>query len=115
VYSLSYQRTLWTIYPWVMMTLGGAGSNVGTGVGVVVFWLILKITDSAKFAFNQYIPFDVTWLQYFLISGIFWAMIFLRPEGLIKEKPSATISKRELVGPQMGGSKPEGRKSNAYA
>jgi len=98
VYSLSFQRTLWTIYPWVMMTLGGAGSNFGVGLGVVIFWSVLKVTDTVKFAFGQFIPFDVTWLQYFMIAGIFMAILLFRPEGLVKEKPSATISKRTILG-----------------
>ncbi|HYC27025.1 MAG TPA: hypothetical protein VEB67_03285, partial [Nitrososphaerales archaeon] len=98
VYSLSFQRTLWTVYPWVMMTLGGAGSNLGVGLGVVIFWSVLKVTDSAKFAFGQFIPFDVTWLQYFMIAGIFLAILIFRPEGLVKEKPSATISKKTILG-----------------
>jgi branched-chain amino acid transport system permease protein len=98
VYSLSYQRTLWTVYPWVMMTLGGAGNNFGVALGVVIFWVVLKITDTAKFAFGQYIPFDVTWLQYFFIAAIFLGMLFFRPEGLIKEKSSATLSKRGILG-----------------
>jgi hypothetical protein len=66
-------------------------------LGAVLFWIILKITDTAKFAFGQYIPFDVTWLQYFLIAAIFLGILFFRPEGLIKEKSSATLSKREIL------------------
>jgi branched-chain amino acid transport system permease protein len=97
VYSTTFQYTTWTVYPWLMMVLGGAGSNLGVAIGTFVYLFIVKITDILQFSFQGYLPFSVTWLQYFLISGILMATLFLRPEGLFPEKPTKTLPKNKIL------------------
>jgi branched-chain amino acid transport system permease protein len=97
VYSQTFLYTTWTVYPWLMMVLGGAGSNLGVAIGTFLYLFIVKITDIAQFSFQGYLPFSVTWLQYFLISGLIMAVLFLRPEGLVPEKPTKTISKKKIL------------------
>jgi branched-chain amino acid transport system permease protein len=96
VYSQTFQYTTWTIYPWLMMVMGGIGNNLGVAFGTFLYLFIIKITDVAQFSFQGYLPFSVTWLQYFLIGGLLMAVLFLRPEGLLPEKPTRTLSKSKL-------------------
>lgn len=96
VYSQTFQYTTWTIYPWLMTVLGGAGNNPGVALGVFLYLLVVKATDTAQFAFQSFLPFSVTWLQYFLISGMLFVTLYLRPQGLIPEKTTLTISRKKL-------------------
>jgi branched-chain amino acid transport system permease protein len=97
VYSTTFQYTTWTVYPWLMMVLGGVGSNLGAVIGTFVYLLIMKLTDILQFSFQGYLPFSVTWLQYFLIAGLLMGVLFLRPEGLLPERPTKTISKNKIL------------------
>ena len=93
-----YTRFTWTIIPWVMVIVGGAANNVGVAVGVIVYELIFKIIDYAKYAFQSYLPFDVNWLQYLTVGILLTAILIYRPEGLLREKASATINRAKMEG-----------------
>jgi branched-chain amino acid transport system permease protein len=96
VLPATFNRVVWTFWPWVIVIMGGAANNLGVGIGVLVFWLMVKVIDSGKFVFSRYIPFDVTWLEYLLIGGILVSILMLRPEGILKEKSTPTLSKSTL-------------------
>lgn len=96
VVPATYNRVVWTFWPWVIVIMGGLGNNAGVLLGVVVFWVLLKSIDSIKFTFSSAIPFDVVWLEYLLIGGILIGVLMLRPEGLLKERATATLSKSKL-------------------
>ena len=96
VLPATYNRVVWTFWPWVMVIMGGAGSNPGVVIGVFAFWFLVKSMDIAKYAFANVIPFDVTWLEYLLIGAILIAILLIRPEGIIKEKPTPTLSKTRM-------------------
>jgi branched-chain amino acid transport system permease protein len=94
----TYTRLQWTIIPWVMVIMGGAANNVGVAVGVVVYELAFKLIDYSKNAFEAYLPFDVNWLQYLIVGIVLTAVLIYRPDGILKEKPSATIARAKLDG-----------------
>ncbi len=91
VLPATFGRVAWTFWPWVIVILGGAANNLGVGLGVFVFWFMIKTIDSVKFSFSSIIPFDVTWLEYLLVGIILVAVLMLRPEGILREKPTPTI------------------------
>jgi len=93
-----YHRFDWTILPWVMVILGGAANNAGVLLGVSAYWSIFKIIDIKKEYFAPFLPFDVNWLQYISVAVILTLILLYRPEGILREKPSATISKSKIVG-----------------
>jgi branched-chain amino acid transport system permease protein len=92
----TYSRVAWTFWPWVIVIMGGAASNFGVAIGVLIFWFLIKSLDVVKYAFASVIPFDVTWLEYILIGGILIVILMIRPEGIVKEKPTLTLSKTRL-------------------
>jgi len=57
---------------------------------------MIKGIDSGKFIFSNYIPFDVTWLEYLLIGAILIAILMVRPQGLLPEKSTPTLPKSRL-------------------
>ncbi|QQG49477.1 MAG: branched-chain amino acid ABC transporter permease [archaeon] len=101
-----YTRFVWTIYPWVMVIMGGAANNFGVALGTMVFWFILKFVDIAKFSFSAYVPFEVNYLQYMTVGAILLLILYFRPEGILKEKSTATTSSSRLRG-LFGGDKKE--------
>jgi len=96
VIAITYERVGWTFWPWVMVLMGGMGNNIGTAVGVVIFVTVRQFIIYYKTALAPYIPFDVVWLDYLLLGGVLIAVLMLRPEGVIPEKPTYPLN-REIL------------------
>lgn len=82
----SYDRLNYTFLPWLMILLGGMGSNVGTAVGTLVFVTLDEFVDYFKYAFASFLPFNVVWLNYLLLGLLTIFILIYRPEGIIREK-----------------------------
>jgi branched-chain amino acid transport system permease protein len=74
-----------------MMMLGGAGNNVGVLLGVGVFVVARTTIYTYKNMLEAYVPFNVVWLDYLLLSVTIIAILMLRPQGILPEKPIRTI------------------------
>jgi len=96
VVPATFGRVEWTFWPWVIVIMGGAANNLGVTIGVLVFWVMIKGIDSGKFVFSNYIPFDVTWLEYLLIGVVLIAILMVRPQGILSEKSTPTLPKSRL-------------------
>ena len=92
----SFNMTPWTFWPLVIVIIGGIANNAGVLLGTGVFLFALKALDAVKYQFTNILPFDVTWLEYFLIAAVLVSIIMLRPQGLLTEKPSATIPRKQF-------------------
>jgi branched-chain amino acid transport system permease protein len=102
IYSGAITPTLarfdWTFLPWLMILLGGMGSNRGTLVGTIIFVTLNKLITYYKYAFVGILPFDVIWLNYLLLGLITILILIYRPEGIVREtqarqKPSPESKK----------------------
>lgn len=82
----SFDNTLWTFWPWVMVIIGGAANNIGTVAGAAVFWTLFEALDIGKYSFSGVIPFQVIWLEYILNGALLIVILRVRPGGLIQEK-----------------------------
>jgi branched-chain amino acid transport system permease protein len=91
VQAQTFNAAQWTFWPFVMVIMGGMSNNVGTIVGVGAFWAVLKGADYSKYYFLSFLPFNITWVEYLILSLILLAILIYRPEGLIREKPSDTL------------------------
>jgi len=98
----SYDRLDYTFLPWLMVLLGGMGSNVGTAVGTLVFVTLDELIDYFKYSFAPFLPFNVVWLNYLLLGLLTIFILIYRPEGIIREKWASTPAAR----PQTGEAKP---------
>lgn len=92
----TWTRFAWTFWPFLIVIVGGAGNNFGVAVGTLFFAGILKGLDQVRNAFQPLIFFDVNWLQDLLFAGLLITVLMLRPEGIIKEKTSYTLSRKTL-------------------
>ena len=77
----------WTFLPWLMILIGGMGSNRGTLVGTAIVVSLNKLITYYKYAFVGILPFDIIWLNYLLLGIITILILMYRPEGIIREKP----------------------------
>lgn len=81
----TYARFDWTFLPWLMILIGGMGSNRGTFVGTLIFVALDKLIIYYKYAFVGILPFDIVWLNYLLLGIITILILIYRPEGLVRE------------------------------
>ncbi len=91
VVSTHYQRFPWTFIPWAMMIVGGVASNSGVVVGVSIIMILQKLVDIFKPLLVGKIPFDPVWLYQIGLGLIIIIMLYVRPQGIIPEKPSKTV------------------------
>ena len=88
----TYARFDWTFLPWLMILLGGMGSNRGALVGTFIFVALDKLIIYYKYAFAGILPFDIIWLNYLLLGMITILILIYRPEGIVRtwqKEPSA--------------------------
>jgi len=109
VIAPTYHRVSWTFWPWVMVILGGAANNMGVVLGTFAFVAVRKLILFYKERLAPFIPFQVIWLDFLLLGITLILMLMYRPEGLIREKATTTLSYRKLE--KMAGSERAGSSS----
>lgn len=93
----TWTRVTWTFWIWVMLIIGGAANNAGVAVGAFSFTFLFKVVDQVKFYFQNYIPFDVNWLEYLMFASLLILILAFRPGGILPEKSSATLPWRTVA------------------
>jgi len=91
-----YDRVTWTFWPWLIVIMGGVASNSGVAIGTFVFIFLLQYIDATKFYLQDVLPFDVTWLEYLLFGSLLIVVLLVRPQGILPEKPSHTLSRSRI-------------------
>ncbi len=89
----TWTRFAWTFWPFLIVIIGGAGNNAGVALGAFFFTAVFKGLAQVQFAFQPYVFFDVNYLQDLLFAALLIAMLLIRPEGIIPEKPTVTLSR----------------------
>lgn len=92
VIAVAYNRVDFTFWPWVMVMLGGAANNIGVTLGAFLFVAFRKLITFYKGYLAPFIPFDVVWLDMFLLGIVLILILMYRPNGVLPEKPTFTIS-----------------------
>jgi branched-chain amino acid transport system permease protein len=91
-----FERVRHTFMPWVMVMIGGAGNNLGAVIGAIIFVTLRELIVFYKYSFEAIVPFDVVWLEYLLMGIALIIVLMYRPEGLLPEKPTRTLSERKI-------------------
>ena len=102
-----YGRVLYTFWPWVMVIIGGTGNNFGVAIGVFAFVFGQKVLDLSRLYVQNFIPVDVNWIEYVVFGVLLIVILYIRPEGIIREKPTPTLRRsvlRKLVERRSRGS-----------
>ena len=96
VISTSYRRGSWTFWPWLIVVLGGPANNTGVVLGTFVFTALRRFIDYYKGQLGPFLPFSVVWLEPLLFGVMIILIQMYRPEGIMKEKPTPTLSRSRL-------------------
>jgi len=96
VIATMYHRETWTFWPWVMVVLGGAANNMGVIVGSLAFTTFRRVIDYFKDYLDPFVPFSVVWLSPLLLGIMLILIQMYRPEGVVREKPTPTLSRKKL-------------------
>jgi branched-chain amino acid transport system permease protein len=91
-----FERVRHTFMPWVMVIIGGAGNNIGAVIGAIIFVTLRELIVFYKYSFEAIVPFDVVWLEYLLMGIALIMVLMYRPEGLLPERPTRTLSERRI-------------------
>jgi len=75
----------WTFLPWLMILIGGMGTNRGALVGTAIVVSLNKLITYYKYAFIGILPFDIIWLNYLLLGIITILILIYRPQGIVSE------------------------------
>jgi len=102
----TFPRLLYTYYPFTIVILGGVASNIGVIIGAVTLTVVYVGTTVSLPSLVETVRIPgipasllddfVNSLQYFIIGGLLLAVLLVRPEGLIRERPTFTMSKEKL-------------------
>lgn len=86
-----------TFNAWIIVTLGGAGSNLGTIVGAGIFWAYYELTRTELFkTMFRSLHLDDTQQGAFrimIIGLILMLLMVLRPQGILGNKEELTLGK----------------------
>jgi len=96
VIATSYHRVSWTFWIWVIVVLGGAANNIGVAVGTFAFTSLRRFIDYYKGQLAPFVPFSVVWLDYLLLGIMLILIQMYRPEGIMREKATPTLSYARL-------------------
>jgi branched-chain amino acid transport system permease protein len=94
--AAAYNRFDWTFWPWVAMMLGGAANNIGVALGVLVFVATRQGITLFKGQIAPYVPFDPVWLEPLLFGSALILILMFRPDGILPEKPTHTITPTQV-------------------
>ncbi len=99
VSALTYERTYWTFYPWLMMLLGGLSNNLGVALGALIFVIVRELLVIYKGAIasalllpEEYVPY----IEYVLFGILMIVILMFRPQGLAPERMIETKPIRDL-------------------
>jgi neutral amino acid transport system permease protein len=92
IYPSNFEPLL-TFQAWIIVVLGGAGSNAGTILGAVIFWAYDSLT---RFILPQLNAFDQSQAGAFrvmIIGLILMILMVWRPQGILGKKEELTLGR----------------------
>jgi branched-chain amino acid transport system permease protein len=97
----TFNRLTDTFIPFVIVILGGAANNRGVLLGTFVYLLIYNafsqgVTAMGPSVQNALSLVGIDNLKLMLIGGLLIVILIRRPQGLIPEKPTLTMSRAKL-------------------
>jgi neutral amino acid transport system permease protein len=82
-----------TFAAWIVVVLGGAGSNAGTILGAAIFWLYQAVTRDL----DKVLPFlqagQIGALRVMVIGLILMVLMIWRPQGILGNKDELTLGR----------------------
>jgi neutral amino acid transport system permease protein len=92
IYPSSFEPLL-TFYAWIIVVLGGAGSNAGTILGAIVFWTYDTLTRFWLPQIGITNDSQVGALRIMIIGLILMVLMIWRPQGILGKKEELTLNR----------------------
>ncbi|WP_013323740.1 branched-chain amino acid ABC transporter permease [Gloeothece verrucosa] len=92
IYPTNFEPLL-TFYAWIIVVLGGAGTNAGTLLGAIIFWAYDSIT---RFVLPHIGNFDSSQegaFRIMVIGLILMVLMIWRPQGILGKKEELTLNR----------------------
>ncbi len=87
VIQANFTKTTWTYWPWLMILLGGPGSNAGPFIGTALIIAMRRLIIIFKWNLASFIWYPVVIFEQQLFGLLFLVVLAMRAKGLIPEKP----------------------------
>src|SRR5712692_8413286 len=95
----TWTRFAWTFWPWLIVILGGAGNNFGVALGALFFTALFKGLTQLQVALppsvSSYLS-DPNYMVDIAFATLIVTVLLVRPEGVLREKPTLTLSRGRL-------------------
>ena len=98
--SNSFDRVAWTFLPWAMIILGGMANNLGAVLGAFVFLVGMQLFNYYQDAIASALHMSsdtAALLPNFLVAVLIILVLYLRPQGILPERPSRTVDFRRIL------------------
>ena len=92
VYPDNFKSDL-TFNVWILMVLGGAGSNPGVVVGAVVFWVYTAVTRDLGKVLPMIPSAQIDAFRMVIIGLLLIGLMVWRPQGLLGDRDELTLGK----------------------
>lgn len=92
IYPKSFEPLL-TFNAWIIVVLGGAGSNAGTLLGAIIFWSYDSITRFLLPYFGIFDQSQAAAFRVMIIGLILMVLMVWRPQGILGKKEELTLGK----------------------
>ncbi|MCE4606949.1 MAG: branched-chain amino acid ABC transporter permease [Desulfurococcales archaeon] len=93
--TLTFNRVIWTFFPWAFLILGGMANNKGAIVGVLVFMVLKRFVEfyvpQMAAGHSAAIQMLAAYLSNIIVGLLILLVLYFRPQGVLPEKPSKTM------------------------
>ena len=92
VYPDNFKSDL-TFNVWILMVLGGAGSNPGVAIGAAIFWIYTTLTRDLSNLFPMVPTSQIDAFRMIFIGLLLIGLMVWRPQGLLGNRDELTLGK----------------------
>lgn len=92
VYPDNFKSDL-TFNVWILMVLGGAGSNPGVAIGAIIFWMYTALTRDLSGLFPGVPSAQIDAFRMVVIGLLLIVLMVWRPQGILGDRDELTLSK----------------------
>ncbi len=92
IYPYNFKSDL-TFNVWILMVLGGAGSNPGVAIGAAIFWIYTSLTRDLDKVLPMIPSAQIDAFRMVFIGLLLMGLMVWRPQGLLGNRDELTLGK----------------------
>ena len=93
----TWTRFAWTFWPWLIVIIGGAANNAGIALGALFFTALFKGLAQIQVLLPPSVLSDPNYIVDIAFAALIVIVLLVRPEGILRERPTLTLPRRKLV------------------